>query len=70
MRIYPLGNIDFVSNEDYNSKQDSLSLFVLHFITTYITSDIFQDDHLTNVQVNLMLEEQGVNAMTKAKYKI
>ena len=65
----PIGDIDFVSSEDYDSKQDSLSLFVLHIITTYITSDIFQYDHLTNVQVNLMLEELGVNAMTKAKYK-
>ena len=38
----PIGDIDFVSSEDYESKQDSLSLFVLHIITTYITSDIFQ----------------------------
>ena len=42
----PIGDIDFVSSEDYDSKQDSLSLFVLHIITTYITSDIFQDDPL------------------------
>ena len=52
----PIGDFDLVSSEDYDSKQDSLSLFVLHIITTYITSDIFQDDPLDQSPGELVQE--------------